>query len=191
MISRLRWLALLIALAAAGAQALEVKGVALDGTAQLTPHGPLLVLNGAGVRKKFFFSIYVGALYLPARSHSAQQILAANEPHRVLMHFLYHRVSADELAGAWRDGFADNLSPADFARVKDRLARFSALFGDVVKGDVVLLDYLPATGTRVIINGKTVGTVPGADFNRALLRVWLGSDPASDSLKRAMLGDGQ
>jgi len=30
--------------------------------------------------------------------------------------------------------------------------------------------------------------IPGEDFNRALLRIWLGDRPADGDLKRGMLG---
>jgi len=55
-------------------------------------------------------------------------------------------------------------------------------------GDLILLDYLPGTGTRVTVRGEDKGTIPGEEFNRALLRIWLGNQPADASLKRAMLG---
>jgi hypothetical protein len=55
-------------------------------------------------------------------------------------------------------------------------------------GDVILLDYVPGSGTRVVVNGEAKGTVAGEEFNRALLRIWLGDQPADASLKKAMLG---
>jgi hypothetical protein len=56
------------------------------------------------------------------------------------------------------------------------------------KGDVILLDYLPGAGTRVTVRGDDKGTIAGVDFNRALLRIWLGEQPADSALKKAMLG---
>ena len=55
-------------------------------------------------------------------------------------------------------------------------------------GDTILLDYVPGTGTRVLINGESKGMIPGEEFNRALLRIWLGDQPADAALKKAMLG---
>jgi hypothetical protein len=53
----------------------------------------------------------------------------------------------------------------------------------------VALDFDPQGGTRVSLNGKELGKpIAGADFYRALLRVWLGDQPVQDSLKRALLG---
>ena len=53
---------------------------------------------------------------------------------------------------------------------------------------MILLDYLPGAGTRVTVSGDDKGTIPGEEFNRALLRIWLGDQPADASLKKAMLG---
>jgi len=39
------------------------------------------------------------------------------------------------------------------------------------------------------LNGRQIGApIPGADFYRALLRVWLGDKPVQDDLKHALLG---
>ena len=62
------------------------------------------------------------------------------------------------------------------------------MFETAHEGDVILLDYVPGTGTSVTINGTKIGTIPGEDFNQALLAVWLGDKPADDGLKEGMLG---
>jgi len=47
--------------------------------------------------------------------------------------------------------------------------------------------YAEAATTQVQINGELKGSIAGADFNRALLKVWLGDEPADTDLKQAML----
>ena len=59
---------------------------------------------------------------------------------------------------------------------------------EVKEGDVITLDYLPNSGTQISVNGTARGTIAGADFNQALLRIWLGNKPAQDDLKKEMLG---
>ena len=190
-LARLVWLLGLSLLVPAGpVRAATVAGVEVPQTLRLGPPGPDLVLNGAGVRKKFFVKVYVGALYLPRPRHRAREILDADEPRAVTMHFLYRKVSREKLVDAWEEGFAANLSPGALQRLRPALDHFDGLFPDVVRGDVVSLVYRPGEGTRVSINGELRGTVAGADFNRALLSVWIGEHPAQDSLKEAMLGGG-
>ncbi len=57
------------------------------------------------------------------------------------------------------------------------------------KGDVILLDYLPDSGVNLTVNAQPQGKpIPGEDFQRALLRIWLGDKPSNPDLKKGMLG---
>jgi len=168
--------------------AATVAGVHLDDTITVAGAAAPLHLNGAGVRKKFFFKIYVAALYLPAPARTPEAALAMAGPKRVVMHFLYHKVGRDKLTEGWEEGFAHNLDGATREAMKARLADFTRLFPDLGRGDTVDLDLVPGTGTEVRINGRLAGTIPGDDFYRALLRVWLGPKPADRDLKAALLG---
>jgi len=147
-----------------------------------------LKLNGAGVRSKFVFSIYVGALYLPEKKNSVSAILAHTGPNRVSMHFLYDEVAKEKLVNGWQEGFEENNTTAQMEKLRDRLGQFNQLFKTVTKSDVITLDYIPGEGTNVSINNQHQGTIPGHDFNQALLKVWLGEEPADSDLKEAMLG---
>jgi len=68
------------------AHALEIKGVKVDETAQVD--GNALVLNGAGVRTKLMFKVYVAALYLTQKQASVDAVLSDTGNKRVSMHFL-------------------------------------------------------------------------------------------------------
>jgi len=166
----------------------EVAGVKLKEQITVEAIDDVLKLNGAGIRTKFFFKIYVGALYLTDKQSSAETILKSDKANRVLMHFLYDEVEKKKLADAWVEGFEENVDGKIFSALQDRLKQFNAMFSDMHKGDVVLLDYIPQKGTRVMIKGDVKGTIEGADFNRALLSVWLGAEPVTEDLKDAMLG---
>lgn len=179
---------LLIPLLAGNALAREVAGINLPETLTLQGDSTPLVLNGAGIRSKFIFDIYVGALYLPARATTVEAILAEPGPKRVSMHFLYEEVSKDKLTDGWREGLENNLDEARFQQLEPALKRFNALFRTVKEGDVIEIDYLPGKGTRVWINGELQGTVEDPRFFPALLLVWLGEDPADADLKDGMLG---
>jgi hypothetical protein len=179
--------ALLATAIATPAQATKVAGVKLDDSVQISADTPKLALNGAGIRKKLFVKVYVGALYLQNKATSVDAVLNQSGANRVLMHFLYKKVGRDKLVDGWKEGFSGNSS-AEMEKLQARLADFNGLFADTKKGDVILLDYLPGKGTRVTINTRVKGTIPGSDFNKALLRVWLGEKPVDSGLKKAMLG---
>lgn len=166
--------------------AVTVKGVTFPDTA--TIGGRECRLNGVGVRKKIVISVYLGALYLGTPTGDAATAIAADEPKRIVMHFVYSKVGAEAIREAWRDGFADN-SAATLPQLNERLERFNGWFdAELLKGQQVVLTYLPGQGTEVTVQGKVRGVIEGADFMRALWSVWLGKKPADGGLKKGMLG---
>lgn len=177
--------AIVLTMFGANAAGKEVAGVSVAETARVD--GAELVLNGAGVRSKFFVKVYVGALYLPKREAQAAAILAADASWSVHMHFLHAEVEAKKLTDAWSEGFEANLGAAERERLAARIAAFNTLFRTVRKGEVIRIDYSPVAGTRVSIQNEARGSIPGADFGRAVLSIWLGAKPADADLKRALL----
>lgn len=151
--------------------------------------GTTLQLNGAGIRSKFIFDIYIAELYLEKTAKETAEILADPGHKRVVMHFLYKSVGQDKLVDGWNEGFSANLSAEDKAKLQPRIDTFNSMFTEEMKsGDVVIFDYLPEQGTRVSIKDSVKGIIPGKDFNDALLSIWLGDEPVGSSLKKAMLG---
>ncbi len=148
-----------------------------------------LQLNGIGMRTKFVFDIYIGALYTKSPAKGRTEVQAQEGPKRVLMHFLYDEVGVEKLTDGWTEGFEENQTDEQFKKLSERLEKFNAMFITVHAGDVVLLDYVPGKGTIVNIKGEQKGVVEGEDFYSALLDVWLGDEPADDDLKEAMLGE--
>ena len=177
-----------LALATRPLMAITINGTVIPDTVSLPGSSTQLVLNGAGVREKFFLDIYIGALYLEKPVHDPAAILADTGQAGILMHFTYSEVSREKMIEGWKDGLAENLSAERLRTIKPRLDKFNTLFRTVVKGDVIHIDYLPESGTQVRINDEWRGSVAGNDFFRDLLRIWLGTKPVSKSLKRDMLG---
>jgi len=165
----------------------EIAGVDMPETVQQSSGATPLLLNGAGIRRKLFFKIYVAGLYLPSRQTSTRAVLDLPGPKRVRMHFLYKEVEKDKLVTGWQEGFENNLDSASLAQLAPRLAKFNQLFRSMRRDDVIDLDYQPNEGTRVIVNGELQGNIDGADFYNALLQVWLGEQPADADLKTALL----
>ena len=175
-------------LASLAVKAATIDGVKIPETIALPNGGPALVLNGAGIREKLFLDIYIGALYLPAKSTDAKAILSRQNPACVAMHFLYKEVGKKKITDAWEDGLAANSTAAEMQALRPQLEKFNALFRAMHKGEVIRICYLPGTGTEVRINGELRGVVQGASFFDSLLGIWLGAHPVSDDLKRDMLG---
>lgn len=178
---------LLFALPAA---AQEIAGVQIP--ASITNDaGTNLTLNGAGIRSKFVFDIYIGQLYLEKPATEAKEVIAADGHKRVAMHFLYEKVEKEKLTDGWNEGFVGNNSPEQLKALQERIDQFNAMFTDAKKGDVIFLDYAPGSGTKVTIAGVEKGVIPGKDFNDAMLAIWLGDKPVSKDLKAKLLGAGK
>lgn len=180
----------LLALASAlPGQAAEVGGVKIDEA--VTVEGQPLKLNGAGVRTKFVFKVYAMGLYLTEHKATPGDIQALAGPKRVTIVML-REVASDELAKTFVAGLNNNSNAAEKAKVSDQTQKFEKMFTTVPvvkKGDVITLDWLPATGTVSQLNGKPLGeALPDAAFYNAVLRIWLGEKPVDDALKSALLG---
>ena len=128
----------LFVLSSLDASALEIAGVNVPQT--VTVENNQLVLNGAGIRKKFFFKIYVGALYLTDIRSNVEAILADPGPKSIVMTFLYKEVETEKLVDGWNEGFANNSSTREIKKLKDRISRFNSMFVTVHRGDEIRLD---------------------------------------------------
>ncbi len=147
-----------------------------------------LTLNGAGVRKKFFMSIYIGALYLPEKNNNPNEIISMDAPKSILMHFLYSKVSKEKIIDAFKDDFENNAKDL-LPNIKKELNEFYSYFDkDIVRKDEIHITYLPDKGTCIKINNNLKGCIKNKDFMTAIFSVWLGEDPPSEGLKDAMLG---
>jgi len=165
-----------------GALAASLAGVTLPDTAQVG--GQTVLLNGLGLREKYFIDVYVGALYLPQKNGNAQAAINQDAAKRITMHFIYDKVTADQLNETWREGFAN----AGAAGLGAQLNQLCGFMSDVSSGQQIVLDYAPGVGTTVTVAGSQRGTIPGVDFMKALWSVYLGPVPPTEKLKKGMLG---
>ncbi|HMV66488.1 MAG TPA: chalcone isomerase family protein [Myxococcota bacterium] len=149
--------------------------------------GQALVLNGMGLREKFFFDIYVGGLYLPAKTTDASTAINQDVPKRIVMKFVYSKVTKQQMIDTFRENFQKNPAAASLTSEIAKLE--AAMDSDIVSGDQVVLDYVPGKGTTVIVKGTPKVTIPGAAFMKALWTIYLGPSPAYGPLKDGMLGN--
>ena len=56
--------------------AIEIEGIEIPETDSSADNNITLILNGAGLREKFFIDVYIGALYLQAKTPDARAILS-------------------------------------------------------------------------------------------------------------------
>jgi Chalcone isomerase-like len=175
--------------AAAGAKAVELAGVSYAPTVALG--NAQLALNGAGIRYKAVFKVYTAGLYLSGKAATPEAVYSAAGPKR--MHIAMLRdIDANELGKLFTDGMQKNASREEFGKSIPGTLKLAEIFAAKKRlsaGDSFYVDYIPGTGTVVSINGK-----PAADpivepvFFTALMKIWLGANPADWQLKDALLG---
>ena len=179
----------LVLFAAFAATAAEVAGVRIDDKTRVG--NAELALNGAGLRKRAFFQVYAIGLYLPAKSSNAAEVISSTGPKRVAIHML-RDVGADAFTEAMADGIRANHTEAEAKALEPRIKELAAIMAELKeakKGMAIALDWQPQTGTVMVVNGTPRGKpIPGEDFYRALLRIWIGDKAVQDDLKKALLG---
>ena len=197
MISSLRHRAAVLALAAAAAlpaQAVRYEGQDFPDSLQLG--GSTLALNGTGKRQVAIYPLYLAALYLPRKATAPEAIYAQAGPKRLEMRIvipLVKDVSTQEFVKAINKGVQRNNTEAEQAALADRVKQFNAAIsevGRVKKGDLLVVDYLPAQGGTVLtVNGKAWGKpIEGQDFYTAFLKVFIGDRNSDANLRAGLLG---
>ncbi|HEX7218042.1 MAG TPA: chalcone isomerase family protein [Burkholderiales bacterium] len=189
---RLLVLALAAAPLAVPLSAAELEGVALEPRVRVD--GEELQLNGAAVRTRVIFKVYVAGLYLPARVLTAQEAIEAKGPKRIVLVML-RDATAQQFVDSIDAGLRANNSEGEIAAVKAQTEELMAMIravGEAKKGMRIVLDYVPREGTTLFVDGVAQGKpMAGRAFNQALLRIWLGEDPVQPDLKEALLGGPQ
>lgn len=111
-----------------------------------------LVLNGAGIRinEMFGLKIYVGALYLKAKTSNGNTIVNANEPMAVKMVITSKYSTTDNMQEAYGKGF-DVSTNGNSSSLKNEIKVFNSAFGvNIVKGDIFDYIFTPGKGSFVL-----------------------------------------
>jgi Chalcone isomerase-like len=171
------------------AQTVDVAGVKYAPTVQLA--GSNLLLNGAGLRTRFVVKVYTAGLYLSAKANTLEAVLAAPGPKRIQVVML-REIDANELGRLFTRGMQDNAPREEFSKSISGTLRMAEIFSAqkrLKQGDSFSIDWVPGTGTTVVVNGKAAGEpIKEPEFFTALVRIWLGSKPADANLKELLLG---
>lgn len=167
----------------------QVEGIDLPN--EVTVGTQKLYLNGAGLRVKrkfgLNFKVYIGGLYLAGKSQDAKAIINAPEA-KVLELVFLRGIDAATLREAWTEGFEKNCQPnCDLARAG--FEQFNSLMVDVQENSRLKLTF-GAAEVAVEVRGKSSssGKVTGEAVRKALLSIFIGDQPPTEDLKKALLG---
>ncbi len=171
------------------AATVDVGGIKIEDVQDV--QGSKLPLNGAGVRYKAVFKVYAAGLYTGKKVATPEELLAAPGPKRISITLL-RDIDSNELGKAFTKGFEDNSPKSEMSRLIPGLIKMGQIFSDQKKmlaGENFTIDWVPGTGTIITVKGKPQGEpFKEPEFYAALMRIWLGPNPADYRLKDALLG---
>lgn len=167
----------------------EVNGVRFDDSA--TVGGAKLQLNGAGTRYKAIFKVYAAGLYLTKKASTPEEAYAMPGPKRISITML-REIDSHELGKSFTKAFEENTPKAQMSKLIPGLINQGEIFSAqkrMVAGDGFTVDWIPGTGTVISVKGVPQGEpTKEPEFFVAMMRIWLGPQPADWKLKDAMLG---
>lgn len=180
--------------APAMAQQASLEGVDLAPT--VTAYGQKLVLNGSAVRKRGYFKADVTALYLPEKMSSPDAIYKLDGVRRIQLNIL-RRFTSSTITRIFLADFKEAATDEEFKRLIGPIGQIGAAYAnvkEVVKGDVVNLDWVPGRGWLATHNGKSLNEVDGKPLvikdelaYQIYMRMYIGQGAPAD-LRNGLLG---
>lgn len=171
------------------ASAIDIAGMKVDESARVS--NKELKLNGAGIRVKAIFKVYVAALYLAEKKTTVPEVLDIAGPRRLTL-IMLREISSEDFGQSFMTGLNANSDKAEKSKIINQMVKMGEIFASIPslkKGDTITTDWIPGSGMVIQVNGKAVGEVlPDINFFNAYLKIWLGDKPADSSLKQSMLG---
>lgn len=152
----------------------------------ITPAGGTPLPRAAEVTRTHLLGqvdVYTLAIYVDAPRLDPERLTSSAVPKVLRIEVRYQddanlrrRVPVD-----WWQELVPTLEPA--ARTHLRRS-----FAALKRGDIVLVEYVPDKGTAVHVNRTEVTSRAHHDLMLAFLDHWLGQQPVSEAIKRALLG---
>ncbi|MBL6593757.1 MAG: chalcone isomerase family protein [Flavobacteriales bacterium] len=178
-------IAIVLSFFTVNAQTKKIEDVEFNSVQEI--NGEKTVLNGGGLREKYgFMDLYVGGLYINKTSSDADKIVMADENMGIRIVIVSGLVTRERFIEALEEGFVNTTAGKSSSSDVDKFKKF--LSDPFVEGDEIVLNYHKGEAVHLYKNNKERGTFDGLEFKQALFGIWLGGNPADDSLKDEMLG---
>ncbi len=151
--------------------------------------GTQLNLNGIGRAKQLNDDYFLGALYLIEPFGNIDDITYINNPKRMEIRIAYKKISSRRFGQYWKEAIAINNPRNIWEPQVKNVLRFTRFFNqNLLKGDIINLDFLPDRGTFVFLNGILIGEIRNPSFFNLLLMTWLGNRPPNQQFKQGVMG---
>lgn len=150
----------------------------------------MLVLNGAGIREKFFQKIYVAGLYLKEKNSDFQKIIDMDETMGIKIKITSKLINSSRFKEACEEGF-ERTTNGNTGPLRAKIDSSYIAFANAIQvGDVFDLIYEKGKGTTYYKNGQKIVEIDGLDFKKALFGIWIINNPShkNEKLRQGMLG---
>lgn len=145
-----------------------------------------LVLTGAALRKRVFFSVYTIGSYVEeaAGVRTAAELAAKDCPKQ--LHLVMERdVGGKDMAEAFVGAIRQSYPEPQFAEQLQALSEFMQA-QNVQKGDHVWLTHVPKVGLHCNLVGKAEVVIKDVPFAQAVWEIYLGKKHISEAIKREL-----
>lgn len=191
---------MMLFIASESAWALKIGGVELPDTMKAGETD--LVLNGAGLRRKFGLKVYAVGLYIKVKSNNGDAVAAADEPMALNMKWRM-KIPPEKAKEVFYESFGEVLEApkgsgytetTDYGPESKNIVTFMNWISarKTTNEDSWIFIYVPGKGTEVHIHdGKTdtlMGTIPGLAFKKILFSIWIGAKAPVGGLRDDLLG---
>jgi hypothetical protein len=146
---------------------------------------PALSLTGVAVRKKFVFKVYGMAHYAQdppsgAATDVFKALLSDGKAKQITMEFA-RDVDGEKIHDAYADGFKENATGEELAKIQPLVDQFVGYFaGGVKENQQFILRWLPGGVVKATICGEEKPTITNTTFARILWTIWLGEHSIVD-----------
>lgn len=147
--------------------------------------GQKLLLNGTGFRKVTILGIkvYKAGLYIPSKSSSVEAILSINGD-KILKIIFLRDVDKEDIQDAWLELFESNNE--DYLKYEEQTKVISESLPEFKKDDDLQINCISNTVTMTV-NSNIITKFDRAGLCSAVLKMWIGKEPANESLKAGLL----
>ncbi len=147
------------------------------------------LLNGCGIRDKFWISLYVQALYLTEKNEDPVAILDSKEPMMLRLTVTSSLVTKQKLVDALQEGIKKSQK-GKVDVFQEKMDKFMSFFSMKIKEfDIIEFIYNPSIDSLMVyLNDVNIGNIEGFDFKKAFFGIWLEEKAVDKTLKRRLLG---
>ena len=154
---------------------------------QISGHAQVdLLLNGVGLRKMFFVSVFYGGLYLENPSQNGDGIIASSETKAMTLELL-RNIPRKRLVDEW-DREYQRLCGTQCNKLRHFHEKFTSYARDFKKGERMTVVFLKDRVDFITGTDEVYDPIPSGAYGKIMLRSSIGREPASQGFKKGALG---